>query len=172
MRILKAAVVSLALIGVVTVALSTVADSAPDTDRNKEFVARMLDGSINGRNADLLDDYMSTDYVHHGADGTETGREMHKAASRLYFVAFPDAKFHMLDQIGEGDKVVTRWRFTGTHKGPLEALPPTGNSVDLTGISIYRIEGGRVVEGWEASNALLFLQQLGLFPDSDRPTYD
>lgn len=167
MRMLKAAALCVALVGALALALSTVAESKPETERNREFVSRMLDESINARDADVLDEYLSADYVHHGADGIDTGRETHKEAARLYFVAFPDVRFEMLDQIAEGDKVVTRWRFTGTHTGPLQDMAPTGKAVDLTGISIHRIEGGRAVEGWEASNTLLFLQQLGVMPGAE-----
>ena len=172
MRSLKAAVVALALIGAVTLALSTAADPKSAADRNKALVARMLDESITGRNADKLDDYLSAEYVHHGTGGTETDRETHKAAAHAYLVAFADAKFELLDQIAEGDKVVTRWRFTGTHEGPLEGMPATGKSVALLGISIHRIEGDRVVEGWEASDTLVFLQQLGMLPAPQAQAYD
>ena len=164
MRMLKEAALCAAVVGALAMALSTGAESMSEPERNKELVLRMLDGVINDGDADLFDRFLSADYVHHGPDGKLTGTETHKEAARTYAVAFPDIQFEELDQIAEGDKVVTRWRFTGTHKGPLPDLPPTGNAVDVTGIIIHRIEDGRVVEGWEEFGALVFMQQLGVIP--------
>ncbi len=82
----------------------------------------------------------------------------------MFFVAFPDGRVEVVDQVAEEDRVAVRWSFVGTHEGPLDSLPATGRKVELDGISIHRIEDGRVAETWEASNTLLFLQQLGVIP--------
>ena len=84
--------------------------------------------------------------------------------------AFPDMKIAVDDVISEGDKVVTRWTMTGTHKGKarhsrLGEVKPTGKKVKVTGITIHRIENGVIVESWGATNKLEALEQLGLVSD-------
>jgi predicted ester cyclase len=70
------------------------------------------------------------------------------------------------DVIAEGDKVVTRVTLRGTHQGETEEFgPPTGRQVELKGITISRIEGGKIVEDWDAYDNLSAMQQLGLAPE-------
>src|SRR5215211_8595078 len=60
-----------------------------------------------------------------------------------YRRGFPDVANTIEDLIGEGDKVVARWRSRATHRGDYMGIPPTGKEVEFTGISVYRIEGAR-----------------------------
>ena len=65
--------------------------------------------------------------------------------------------------IAEGDKVVTRVRLRGTHQGEIEEFgPATGRQVEVEGLSLHRIEGGKIVEEWNSYDNLSLLQQLGL----------
>ena len=68
------------------------------------------------------------------------------------------------DQIAEDDKVVTRWTAVGSHQGELMGIPPTGRRVTVTGITINRIVGGKIMETWNNYDALGQLQQLGVVP--------
>jgi steroid delta-isomerase-like uncharacterized protein len=68
------------------------------------------------------------------------------------------------DQVAEGDKVVTRWTATGTHKGELMGIPPSGKKVRVTGIAIDRLEDGKIVESWSSFDQLGMLQQIGAIP--------
>ena len=74
--------------------------------------------------------------------------------------AFPDGRETVEDQIAEGDKVVTRWSFRGTHNGVLFGIEPTGKNVTLTGIFIDRIEDGKIVEHWDEADILGLMEQL------------
>ncbi len=65
------------------------------------------------------------------------------------FAGFPDAHWTVEDQIAEDDRVVTRWTFVGTHRGDFAGIPATGRPVTMTGITIDRLIGGRIVEEWE-----------------------
>jgi predicted ester cyclase len=73
----------------------------------------------------------------------------------------------MEDQLAEGDKVVTRFTARGTHQGDSEDFgPPTGNRIEVTGITIERFsEEGKIVEDWTNFDALGLMQQLGLVPE-------
>ena len=83
---------------------------------------------------------------------------------RAFRVAFPDAQFTIDDMIGEGDRVVLRLTMRGTHRGVFNGIPPTGRRVLVTGVSIERVVGGRIMEGWVTNDALGMLQQLGVIP--------
>jgi steroid delta-isomerase-like uncharacterized protein len=75
--------------------------------------------------------------------------------------AFPDLHFTIEDQVAQGDRVVFRWRATGTHTGPLGAAPPTGKPVVLDGLILDRVVDGTVRDRWEQWDQPLMLQQLG-----------
>ena len=71
------------------------------------------------------------------------------------------SQLHAKDQIAEGDKVVTRWSFTGIHRGNLMGIAPTGKQVTSSGVMIDRVVGGKITEEWEEYDALGMMQQLG-----------
>ena len=68
------------------------------------------------------------------------------------------------DQIADGDKVVTRWTATGTHKGQLMGIAPTNKHATITGVDIARYHDGKVVEAWASYDMYGLLQQLGVAP--------
>ncbi len=76
--------------------------------------------------------------------------------------AFPDSALRVEEEIAEGEKVAIRWSFSGTHKGSLLGVPATGKRVTWTGITIYRIVDGRVVEEQGEEDFLGFFRQVGL----------
>lgn len=76
--------------------------------------------------------------------------------------AFPDLRFTIEDQLTDGPRVATRWRATGTHRGPLGPVPPTGRSITVEGLIIDHLDGGKVAERWEQWDQSSMLQQLGL----------
>ncbi len=82
----------------------------------------------------------------------------------LYRTAFPDLRFTIEDQIAEGDKVVNRVTARGTHRGEFRGIPPTGQEMRVTGITIDRIVVGKLHESWASWDFLGLLQQLGLVP--------
>jgi steroid delta-isomerase-like uncharacterized protein len=78
--------------------------------------------------------------------------------------AFPDLHISIEDLIGEGDKVVTRERITGTHRGNYMGLPATGKQVAYDEIMIARFADGRIVEYWGVVDVLSLMKQLGASP--------
>jgi steroid delta-isomerase-like uncharacterized protein len=76
--------------------------------------------------------------------------------------AFPDIRFTIQDQLVQGDRAAFRWRATGTHTGPLGAVPATGKTVSVDGLILDMIVAGKVQERWEQWDQSVMLQQLGL----------
>lgn len=74
---------------------------------------------------------------------------------------FPDVVSTIEDLIAEGEKVVARWRSRATHQGEYMGIPPTGKEVEFTGISVYRIERGKIAESWNVEDKLGLLRQIG-----------
>ena len=66
--------------------------------------------------------------------------------------------------ISDGDKVVTRFEFTGTHKGEFVGIPGTGKQFSISGIDIVRITDGKLMERWENADGLGMMRQLGVNP--------
>lgn len=91
-------------------------------------------------------------------------REDYKQLVTKYRTAFPDLHFTVEDIVVEDGKIAVRWVFCGTHTGDLDDIPATGKQVTVTGISIIRTEGTKVVEEIVSSDAMGFAQQLGLIP--------
>ncbi len=83
----------------------------------------------------------------------------------MYRSAFPDTQITIEDQLAEGDMVATRWTARGTHQGELMGVPPSGNRVEVAGITISRIEGGKIEEDWDNYDALGMMQQIGAIPE-------
>jgi len=78
--------------------------------------------------------------------------------------AFPDWRETVDEMIAEGNRVVTRYTSTGTHRGPFRGIAPTGRAIAVREISIYRVARGKVVEQWCLLDELDRLQQLGAAP--------
>ena len=117
-------------------------------------------------NPDIIDEVYAPDVVWHEPDQEVQGIEEAKQFIGTYKTAFPDLHATVEDVIAEGDKVVTRVTLRGTHQGEIEEFgPPTGKQVDVKGITISRIEGGKIVEDWDSYDNLSFMQQLGLAPE-------
>lgn len=87
-----------------------------------------------------------------------------KQLMTMFRAAFPDAALKIEEVIGEGDKVVIRWNFSGTHSGNLMKIPPTGKKVAWTGITIYTIINGKVTAEKGEEDFLGFLRQIGIVP--------
>jgi steroid delta-isomerase-like uncharacterized protein len=91
-----------------------------------------------------------------------TGPEAYKKLITLYTNAFPDLHFTLDEVIEAGDKVVVRWTASGTHKGELRGIAPTGKKFSLTGITINRLSNGKVAELRVIWDALGMMHQLGV----------
>jgi len=133
------------------------------SEENKALARRSWEAPDN---LDIIDEVYAPDLVWHDPDQEIQGTEEAKQFIAIYKSAFPDLSVTVEDEIAEGDKVVTRWTLRGTHQGEIEEFgPPTGRQVELKGISISRIEGGKIVEEWNSYDNLGVMQQLGLVPE-------
>ncbi len=87
-----------------------------------------------------------------------------KAFVPVLRAAFPDSHHTVEELIAEGDKVVTRFTWRGTHRGEFMGVAPTGRSVTMSGIDVVRVAGGKISEFWYAEQTLELMQRLGAAP--------
>jgi steroid delta-isomerase-like uncharacterized protein len=137
------------------------------SEENKTLARRSWE-IASQHNSYALEEVYATNLVWHEPDADVQGIEEAKQYYSTYLSAFPDISFSVEDVVADGDKVVTRWTVRGTHQGEVEDFgPPTGRRIEQEGITIHRIEDGKIVEEWERYNLLGFLQQLGLAPEQE-----
>ena len=106
---------------------------------------------------------MSADIIARGLDTKPLkGYDAVMQYGSMMFAAFPDGR-HVLDEvIAEGDKVVTRGIFKGTHKGELMGIPPTGKQVTFSVVQVDRLKDGKIVEHWGQGDVKALMQQVGI----------
>lgn len=135
------------------------------SEENKALARRSWE-IVSQRDPDALEEVYAADSVLHEPDQDLQGLEEVKQYLSMYVSAFPDLNATVDDVIAEGDQVVTRWTLRGTHQGEIEEFgPPTGRQIELEGLTLHRVEDGKIVEEWERYDNLSVLQQLGLVPE-------
>ncbi len=139
------------------------------TEDNKALNRRFVEEIINQGNIEAIDELIDPGVVDHAAPpGFPTGREGAKQFVAIVRSAFPDLHHTIEDLIAEGDKVVMRSTWSGTHQGEFMGIPATGRRVTVSGIDISRCADGRMVEHWEQFDALGLMQQLGAVPPPEQ----
>ncbi|GIK42685.1 MAG: hypothetical protein BroJett011_65180 [Chloroflexota bacterium] len=136
------------------------------TEINKAVAMRWQD-MFRSSQEDLskLDEFLAADFVSHNTPpGLDPGIEGVKQMVSIFQNAFPDMAGAVEDVVAEGNKVAVRFSGTGTHQGEFFGIPPTGKPIRTTGINIFRLEAGKIVEHWNNADDLGVLQQLGVIP--------
>lgn len=137
------------------------------SEENKALVRRYLEAVDANESADwdVLDEFLGPDLVSHGGLPPLVGsdRDGMKQAAELFRQATP-GKHTIVDQIAEGDRVVSRIRGSGQHVGDHLGVPASGADVEVEGVVIHRIANGKIVEHWALVDMATFLQQAGALP--------
>jgi steroid delta-isomerase-like uncharacterized protein len=139
-------------------------------EANAAAARRLTDEAFNHGRLEVFDEICAPDIVSHdpAEPGDVRGIEAHKERVRQYRAAISDIAVVFDDVIAVGDKVVTRWTSRGTNDGELLGMPPTGRTVEITGISIDRFAAdGKLVETWDQWDNAGFAAQLGLLQEAD-----
>lgn len=130
---------------------------------NKATVRRYFEQVLNEQRHDLVEEFLTENIELHGS-GLAPGLEVVKQWLAMFAAAFPDGYTTIADMVAEDDKVIARTVFNGTHKAEMQDIPATGKIVNIPGIIIFRMDNGKIAEGWLVSDNLGMMQQLGVVP--------
>jgi predicted ester cyclase len=134
-------------------------------EENEAITWRAYDTAINRRDIATALRCFAPGYRCHVPQFPEpVGLDAYEAQGRMMLAAFPDLTVRFEQAFGEGDLLVTRHVFTGTHEGDLMGVTPTGKQVTFGGTDIYRFTDGRIAEEWPQSDYFGLLIQLGAIP--------
>jgi predicted ester cyclase len=132
-------------------------------EENKAIIRRFITG-YNNRNMDVFEELVAPDYFDHLFQ--QRGRDKFKEMFTMAFEGFPDWHEAIMDIVAEGDKVWVWIKATGTHTNQWNlfgiSVPPTGNKVEMNMVFIWRLENGKLAEGWEVDDNLEILKQMGV----------
>jgi steroid delta-isomerase-like uncharacterized protein len=134
-------------------------------EENKALVHRWFEEVWNRGRAEAIDEMCAPDCVAHGLTDdtgqTLSGAAAFKAFHQKFLGAFPDINVTVEDVIAEGDKVVARCTVRATHSGDSLGFAATQKPIEITGMSISRIQDGKIAEGWNNFDFMGLFQQVG-----------
>lgn len=136
------------------------------SEQNKALMRRAVEEVWNREDFAALEEIVAENFVIHAStpEAEIHGTEGAKQFVKMLHNAMPDIHFEIVDQVAEGDRVVTRWTAHGTHTGEFMSIPPTGKRLTLTATDIDRIVNGKVAECWTTMDGPTMMQQMGLVP--------
>lgn len=141
--------------------------STRSIDLVNDFMADVIDGQEYGR----IEELFAPDYVEHGTpSGAQLqGLDDFEQMIQMFHTAFPDLESTEVVSLAseDGEYVSTVRTFTGTHDGSFMGHEGTGNSVEITGVSVSRIDDGQIAERWNNVDYLGLLQQIDLVAPLD-----
>jgi steroid delta-isomerase-like uncharacterized protein len=143
--------------------------TAPDIKEANKKVVKRIDDIYNKRDLSIIDEIYSPDYV-----TVLTGKKGIAASKEIFagqLAAFPDIHQTTNDIVAEGELVAIRYTVTGTHKGTYMGVPATGKYGIVTGINVFRVINGKIMQTWRYNDDLGFLQQVGLFPTGGKTDF-
>jgi steroid delta-isomerase-like uncharacterized protein len=131
-------------------------------DKNKVLIRRYYQEMWNPWNFDAAGEILADEIIFHGSLGVATkGRAAFCDYMRLVRAAFPDFHNHIEELVAEGDRVVARLTYRGTHRGEIFGIAATRKQITYAGTAIFKIANGKVSEGWILGDRMALLQQLG-----------
>lgn len=134
------------------------------TAHNKQLADAFIQELFTKGDLDAVDRYLDPGFVNHDPPfpGAPDGPAGMRLAAAMFREALPDWHSEVEQLVAEDDIVVERFTASGTHRGELLGVPPTGRTLTLSGINIFRVNGDRIVERWGRLDELGLLRQLGL----------
>lgn len=137
------------------------------TEDNKAIVRRMTEVFYNQGAIERADQFFAATYVHHDPASPQVrDRAGLQEAVRTFRAGCPDLHITTDELVAEGDKVLKRWTYHATHTGNLSGLPPTGKRITMSGLELFRLADGQIVESWLGYDNLSLMQQLGVAPQT------
>jgi len=139
-----------------------------EREGNLALVRAVVDQVMNGGDTTRAYELFAPDYVWYPADGVSGPMDVatHMKDFAQLREAFPDFRVHIDEMYADGDRVITRFAATATHQAPLQKavghiIAPSNRSLNWKGVTIHRIENGRIAEGWITYDRASIDEQIG-----------
>jgi len=166
--ILKAASLFLVIVIVISIGCQQQTDNSNNqVEDNIKMYTNVWDEILNKGNIDMIDTHFASNYVNKTVTSTVNGQAEAKEFFGAFLTGFSDIEFVVDEIFGVDDRIVKRWTFNGTHTGEFSGVPATGKRITVMGVSIARIENGKIIEELDYMDDLGFLQQLGVMPQME-----
>ena len=134
------------------------------TEENKEIVRRFFEAGPSQGNLSIADKLLSPDFVMHTPLPASPGIEGMNEVITTCRAAFEHLNVTIEDMIADDNNVTARFTAHGIHKGNFMGIQATGKPIAMTGIEIFHIKEGKIIELWGEANLLGLMQQLGISP--------
>ena len=152
-------------LGSCTSAEKRVPEKTDPVEANIKTYSHVWDEIINKGKLDMFNDSNFTkDVVMHASPSDVVGIDSARAYYANYLTGFSNITFTIKDVFEQGEKLVKHWNFKGTHTGDFFGIPATGKTVSIDGVTLVRMENGKIAEERDFLDNLEFSQQLGLIP--------
>lgn len=138
-------------------------------EQNKSVVRKFFEEIMNKGNLNLIDELVASNWVN--IDSALPPLEGQEGARKLVMIfrsAFPNMHAEIPDLIADGDRVAAVFSGSATQNGEFMGFPPSGKSVKLNGIGVFRLTDGRLAENRVNVDMLSVLQQIGAVPPPQR----
>ena len=140
------------------------------SEENKVKARRLMEEGFGQGKLEIVDEVLDPDFVCYDPNseaGEVRGADKIKQEIEWFRNAVPDLTYTVVDQVAEGDKVVTRYMASGTHQGEFFGVAPTGKWIEMSGIQVDRFdERGKMVEEWAEYDLLGAMRRMGAIPGS------
>jgi steroid delta-isomerase-like uncharacterized protein len=135
------------------------------SDADKAVVRRFVEEFQSGHDVTVAEELLADDFVDHSPFGPlSPDRDGVLTLFGMLFAAFPDLRAEIHQQFSDGDTVITRKTFHGTHQGELMGIPPSGSQVAFDVIDLVRVRDGKMVEHWNVVDSMALMTQIGAIP--------
>ena len=130
-------------------------------ERHKEIAKYISQKVVNEKDYSPIVEFLTDDYVYHGLGGmmAKTPQGFIEAIKGFH-LAIPDLKSEIIDIVGEGNRLVLRFNFTGTHEGEFLGFPASGATLKFEGMIMRRFEEGKIAEDWDYFDFPSVVQQI------------
>lgn len=129
--------------------------------QNKQAIRNLYETIINERKLDQLNTVISGEFT---SAGLAPGVEGYRQTITSLLEGFPDIRFTIEDLLADGNKVIVRWSWKGTHTGAFRGIPATYKIISNDAIVIYEFKNGKAIRSWLQGDRLGVLQQIGVVP--------
>jgi steroid delta-isomerase-like uncharacterized protein len=128
-----------------------------DTDTNKAVVLRYWERCWNHQDPSAI---RETHHETFAQNGVPIGTAAFERSLAGFFQAFPDVRVTIEDVMAADDRVLTRVLYHGTQSGPYEGLEPSGRRIRVSGLELFLLLDGRIIQHWHEMDHLEILRQL------------